>query len=122
MAAGDKFINCDNSYMPTDALFRSMVVQDSNGNPALRTYETNASGGGGGGGGDASAANQILQLNALAPNNSIVTEEYFTGANNAATIAALGAWKAVNTTKKIIETIPMNGNDGVNGIMIRWIA
>lgn len=40
MAAGDKYFNCDNQNITLDQIFRKLIVQDENGNPALRTYNS----------------------------------------------------------------------------------
>lgn len=104
MATCSDEISCDDAKMGVESLFKKLLRKVGD------CFHLSVSG--------------TVSATMSAPANSAVTEEYFTGADNAATITALQAWKTTpgNETKKIIETVPMTGNDGANGIMIRWMA
>lgn len=110
MAAGDKWFDCTPAKigLGIESILKLLLVDDGNQNPAVRVYVTNSASSG--------------AVNIEYPANSAVTENYFTGADNAATIAALQSWKGSNGSRKIIETVNMIGNDGVSGIMIRHVA
>lgn len=106
MAAGDTWVNCSTKNLSAEQLFRAVIVDDGNGNPAVRVY--NPDGGGSGGSGY------------VPPVNNLRLQHYITGADNANVIAQLASWKSSNPAHTIVDITQLTGNDGVTGILIEY--